>query len=199
MQKLIEKQINLITVPIVSKQKSFDIVLDDGTIQTYDKPFFNITTSLYYFELWVNNQYSCLKKLNNDYKDDILATYLAGWNDCSDETYNNGIIFNGDLKYCKEEFEKIAKEQLEAFELLKQKGFDNLFYFTYKDPLLSAIFQGFKIKFTFMSLLYLISKKENIIFSLVNMETATNIEKIWMELIKDKRLKLVKVKFNHVF
>lgn len=180
---------------LINKETTFKIVVGEEVIDM-QKPGFDVMASDYFFELWVNDTYSFHRKINNDYKDEILQIYKAGWETCGNDIYNQLIDFNGNLDYCLKHFEEVSKDQLDDFELMKSEGFDSL-TMNYKHIWLTKLFQGYKAKFIFNSLIYRIIEKENCLFNKVNIETVKTIAELWSLLIHHPKLKINKLSRLH--
>jgi len=175
---------------IINLETTFKVVVGDD-ITEYNKPGFDIMTTDYFFEVWVNDTYSYFRKINMEYKDEALGVFKAGWDDCGNDLYNNLIVFNGDLNYCKEQFEIQADKNLDEFGLIKNKGFI-LSTMNYKDDWLGKIFQGYKARFIYNTLVYRIAEREKHLINKVNYNTVTAIEELWIQLINHPKLKITK-------
>lgn len=150
-------------------------------------PQYPVSSNNYYFEIYVSeNNYPVIRLPNTGYENNDVMVINAGWNDCADEKWNNGIVFNGDINYCKQQFEYIQSKSLDVFDEMLMEGF-NQTTFNYNNEWLAKIFYGYIGYFIYRSLIDAIIANENKVknktITRFNYETNINIAKIWRQVI----------------
>ncbi len=193
MQTKIQNLLNDTHNKIINRDTTIKIALKNGDNLNYTLPIFNILTNRYFFELALKDNYSLIRTVNNDYKNEDVMIYLAGWNDFNSEQWNNGIVFNGDLKYLKEQVlnQYIKTLDFEDFQKRLFKGGDEN-TFNYTDEWFGKLFFGIKLTFIFRSLLLKITEKEGVFYK-INIYSIDNIGKLWLQLLDEPELNILEL------